>query len=160
MTSPSKMIFTWTLDWWFQECKGQCVLARIRRDLPQAKSVIIATLCPPLTGTTRVCYSYGCWVKNAFKDKERLIDQLFGLQSVLEHARRLVDDETKNVFRFDNHRQLGAEGSQGEAGQGPWSQMPHDHAAKTSQSIERTNWNIETIFERCIIGWRFLPYQH
>ncbi|KAF8516257.1 hypothetical protein JB92DRAFT_3114304 [Gautieria morchelliformis] len=58
------------------------------------------------------------------KENERFINPLFGLQSVLEHARRLVEDAIdKNVSPFD--RRLGAEGAQGEAGQGPWPQMPH-----------------------------------
>ncbi|KAF8518085.1 ankyrin repeat-containing domain protein [Gautieria morchelliformis] len=43
--------------------------------------------------TISTCYSYGSGVKNASKDKKKIIDQLRGLQSVLEGVRALVEDE-------------------------------------------------------------------
>ncbi|KAF8492135.1 hypothetical protein JB92DRAFT_3147541 [Gautieria morchelliformis] len=53
---------------------------------------IIAVL--QLTGATiSACYDYGSGVKNASRDKKRIIDQLFGLQKVLESVRRLVEDD-------------------------------------------------------------------
>ncbi|KAF8522649.1 hypothetical protein JB92DRAFT_3110486 [Gautieria morchelliformis] len=46
-------------------------------------AAIIAVL--QLTGVTiGACYSYGNGIKNAMRDKERIIDQLFGLQKVLD----------------------------------------------------------------------------
>ncbi|KAF8524185.1 hypothetical protein JB92DRAFT_3109582 [Gautieria morchelliformis] len=52
---------------------------------------IIAVL--QLTAATiGACYSYGTGVKNASRDKKRIIDQLFGLQKVFETIRRLVED--------------------------------------------------------------------
>ncbi|KAF8532232.1 hypothetical protein JB92DRAFT_3103962 [Gautieria morchelliformis] len=61
---------------------------------------IIAVL--QLTAATiSACYSYGNGVKNATRDKERTIDQLFGLQKVLETIRRLVGhDETVAASRL------------------------------------------------------------
>ncbi|KAF8483149.1 hypothetical protein JB92DRAFT_2676131, partial [Gautieria morchelliformis] len=51
--------------------------------------------------TISTCYSYGIAVKNVSRDKKRLIDQLFGLQKVLETVRRLVeDDETVAASRL------------------------------------------------------------
>ncbi|KAF8532006.1 hypothetical protein JB92DRAFT_2781150, partial [Gautieria morchelliformis] len=53
---------------------------------------IIAVL--QLTGASiSACYSYGSRVKNASRDKKRIIDQLFGLQKVLETIRGLVEDD-------------------------------------------------------------------
>ncbi|KAF8507625.1 hypothetical protein JB92DRAFT_690694 [Gautieria morchelliformis] len=63
-------------------------------------AAIIAVL--QLTGATiTACYSYGNSVKNASRDRERIIDQLFGLQKVLETIRRLVEhDETVAASRL------------------------------------------------------------
>ncbi|KAF8496923.1 hypothetical protein JB92DRAFT_2671092, partial [Gautieria morchelliformis] len=53
---------------------------------------VIAVL--QLTGTTiNACYNYGSSVRNASRDKKRILDQLFGLQKVLETIRRLVEDD-------------------------------------------------------------------
>jgi DNA repair exonuclease SbcCD ATPase subunit len=43
--------------------------------------------------TISTCYNYGSGVKNASKEKKRIVDQLFGLQHVLEDVRALVQDE-------------------------------------------------------------------
>ncbi|KAF8527082.1 hypothetical protein JB92DRAFT_1002439 [Gautieria morchelliformis] len=61
---------------------------------------VIAVL--QLTGATiSACYNYRSGVKNASRDKARIIDQLFGLQKALENVRRLVeDDETAASSRL------------------------------------------------------------
>ncbi|KAF8490583.1 hypothetical protein JB92DRAFT_1305039 [Gautieria morchelliformis] len=61
---------------------------------------VIAVL--QLTGMTiNACYNYGISVKNASRDKQRILDQLFGLQKVLDSIRRLVEeDETAASSRL------------------------------------------------------------
>ncbi|KAF8490589.1 hypothetical protein JB92DRAFT_2819701, partial [Gautieria morchelliformis] len=58
--------------------------------------------------TIGACYRYGSGVKNASRDKESILDQLFGLQKVFESIRRLVDeDETAASSRLpDLNEQL------------------------------------------------------
>ena len=43
--------------------------------------------------TISACYNYGNGVKNASREKKQIINQLFGLQKVLEDVRTLVEDE-------------------------------------------------------------------
>ncbi|KAF8490580.1 hypothetical protein JB92DRAFT_3008675 [Gautieria morchelliformis] len=61
---------------------------------------VIAVL--QFTGATiSACYNYGISVKNTSRDKQRILDQLFGLQKVLDSIRRLVEeDETAASSRL------------------------------------------------------------
>ncbi|KAF8508663.1 hypothetical protein JB92DRAFT_3120727 [Gautieria morchelliformis] len=61
----------------------------------------VITVLQLTAATISACLSYGSGVKNASKDKKIIIDQLFGLQKVLETIRRLVeDDETAASSRL------------------------------------------------------------
>lgn len=40
-----------------------------------------------------MCYAYGNSVENASKDKKKTIDQLLGIQKVLDDVRELVEDQ-------------------------------------------------------------------
>jgi hypothetical protein len=64
-------------------------------------SVSVIAVLELTAATMSACYRYGSGVKNASRDKTRIIDRLFGLQKVLEAIRRLVEhDETAASSRL------------------------------------------------------------
>jgi hypothetical protein len=50
--------------------------------------------------TISACYSYKCGVQNASRDKKKVIDQLIGLQKVLDDVRDLIEppDASEDTF--------------------------------------------------------------
>ncbi|KAF8493151.1 hypothetical protein JB92DRAFT_1208387 [Gautieria morchelliformis] len=85
----------WLQLWDYQVCRRQPIRAFGRVLTTQSASVI--ALLQLTAATISACLSYGSGVKNASKDKRIIIDQLFGLQKVLETIRRLVEDDETAV---------------------------------------------------------------